>query len=98
MKVNSYNSMEIPYFYRGRAISALYGSRTWHSFKNRKGGLFAYKVGYVPMGYEKRPDLIANEFFGSPRSWWFLLEVNNISDPFEGLSLGTRIRIPANGI
>ena len=97
MKNTAFNSMEIPYVHRGRSISALYGSRAWHNLKMSKDSI-SYTIGYVPMGFEKRPDLISNLFFGDPSSWWFLLEVNNISDPFEELGRGVRIRIPSNGI
>jgi len=55
-----------------------------------------YKVGYVPEGYAHRPDLIANLFYGSPAFWWKILEINGISDPFEGLNAGDRIFLPRN--
>jgi len=55
---------------------------------------FEYEIGYVPNGYEHRPDLIANVFFGSPKYWWLLMLVNNITDPNEGFKLNERILIP----
>ena len=92
------NSLEISYTYRGRHISALYGSSSWHHFKLNKSHYFKYKLGYVPLGFEGRPDSISNLFLDTPSFWWVVLEANNISDPFEGLVNGTRIRIPIHGI
>ena len=55
---------------------------------------YAYDVGYVPAGYEHRPDLISNVFYGSPKNWWLLMLVNGISDPGEGFTQNQRILIP----
>jgi len=55
---------------------------------------YEYTVGYVPNGYEHRPDLISNTFYGTPKYWWLLLLVNGISDPFEGFLHNQRILIP----
>jgi len=55
---------------------------------------YEYEVGYVPAGYEHRPDLISHIFYGSPKNWWLLCVVNGISDPFEGFQTNQRILIP----
>ncbi len=55
---------------------------------------YEYEVGYVPAGYEHRPDLISNVFYGSPKNWWLLMLVNGISDPFEGFNQNEAILIP----
>tara|TARA_R110002051_G_scaffold240473_1_gene300954 strand:+ start:757 stop:1059 length:303 start_codon:yes stop_codon:yes gene_type:complete len=55
---------------------------------------YVYEVGYVPAGYEHRPDLISNVFYGSPKNWWLLMYVNGINDPFEGFNTNDRILIP----
>ena len=55
---------------------------------------YEYEIGFVPPGYEHRPDLISNVFYGSPRNWWLLMLVNGINDPFEGFYVGQRILIP----
>ena len=54
---------------------------------------YEYEVGYVPEGYENRPDLISNVFYGTPKHWWLLMMVNNITDPFEGFQVNQRIVI-----
>jgi hypothetical protein len=41
-----------------------------------------------------RIDLIANEFLGSPESWWKIMDFNpEIIDPFD-IQVGTVVRIP----
>ena len=53
-----------------------------------------YEVGYIPQGYQHRPDLISSLFYGSPKNWWLLMLVNNITDPFEGFKVNEQILIP----
>ena len=55
---------------------------------------YKYEVGYVPNGYEHRPDLISNVFYGTPKNWWLLMLVNSISDPNEGFKINDKILIP----
>ena len=55
---------------------------------------YDYEVGFVPPGFEHRPDLISNVFYGTPDKFWLLMLVNNISDPFEGFKVNDRILIP----
>tara|TARA_R100001509_G_scaffold73000_1_gene40711 strand:- start:4271 stop:4567 length:297 start_codon:yes stop_codon:yes gene_type:complete len=51
------------------------------------------EVGIIPPGYEHRADRIAELFYGSPTLDWVVLWTNNISDPFEQLNVGDRIKI-----
>ena len=94
--LDSLDKSQEEYTYRGRKIKALYGSEAWHNFISNTDNIFKYKIGYVPLGFEARPDLISDVFFDTPELWWLLLRVNNIKDPFEDLTPGTRIRIPTN--
>ena len=55
---------------------------------------YEYKVGFVPAGFEHRPDLISYVFYDTPAYWWLLMSVNNITDPFEGFNTNDRILIP----
>ena len=48
----------------------------------------------IPPGYEHRPDAIAYKFYGAPELFWIILRYNNITDPFESLTQGSKIRIP----
>jgi len=52
-----------------------------------------YSVGTIPYGYAHRADLIADLFYGSPTLDWVVLWTNNISDPFQELNVGDRIKI-----
>ena len=47
--------------------------------------------------YDKRPDLFANDFYGSPRLWWILVQRNMdiLIDPIEDFTAGTEIFVPA---
>ena len=98
MARDSLAKSEVFYTYRGRRVSALYGSDGWTKFIQNMGGMFNYKVGYVPLGFEQRPDLISDVFFDTPELWWLLLRVNNMEDPFEDLKTGTKIKIPTNDL
>jgi hypothetical protein len=43
----------------------------------------------------KRPDLIAQTFYGNPEYWWVIYEFNGIRNPLFDLKLGQVLRIPA---
>jgi hypothetical protein len=51
------------------------------------------RVGIIPPGYEHRADRIADLFYGSPNLDWVVCWSNNISDPFQQLNVGDRIRV-----
>ena len=51
---------------------------------------------YVLEEYEVgRPDLISYRYYKTPKLYWLILHVNDISDPFEDMYPGMLIRIPA---
>lgn len=52
-----------------------------------------FRIGVIPPGYEHRADKIADLFFGSPSLDWVILWSNNISDTFQQLNVGDRIKI-----
>lgn len=41
-----------------------------------------------------RPDLISDVFYDTPDNWWFVMHINNISDPFQEMTSDKRIKIP----
>tara|TARA_R110002020_G_scaffold40484_1_gene119662 strand:- start:739 stop:1044 length:306 start_codon:yes stop_codon:yes gene_type:complete len=53
------------------------------------------RVGRIPPQFAHRPDLISNLFYGTPGYWWYLMQVNGISDPMEGFNSGDQILIPS---
>lgn len=81
-------------YHRNVKVNTIVNAPSFDSIVTDIEGAFDYDVGYVPLGYEHRPDLISNVFYGSPKNWWLLMLVNNIVDPFEGFSVNERILIP----
>ena len=51
------------------------------------------RLGTIPPGFEHRADKIAELFYGSPQLDWLVCWTNNISDPFQQLNVGDRIKI-----
>jgi len=58
------------------------------------------KVIQIENKYHKRPDLFANDFYGSPRLWWVLVmrNMDTLIDPIEDFTSGTEIFVPSTEI
>ena len=80
--------------HRGVTTTTILNTSKFDSILENLDSAFEYEVGYVPFGYEHRPDLISNVFYGSPKNWWLLMLVNGITDPGEGFNVSQRILIP----
>jgi hypothetical protein len=52
-----------------------------------------YSVGNIPPGYEHRADRISELFYDTPDLDWLVCWTNNVSDPFQQLNVGDRIKI-----
>mgnify|MGYP003114465479 CR=1 FL=1 len=78
--------------FKGRPVTSTLNSenlsQSLSMLDNQSGG-----IGIIPPGYEHRPDKIADLFYGSPTLDWVVLWTNDISDPFEQLKVGDRIKI-----
>lgn len=48
----------------------------------------------IPAGYEHRPDLISDLFYGTVTKDWMIVMFNNIKDPFQQLNVGDKILLP----
>ena len=48
----------------------------------------------ITKGYNHRPDAIADRFLDSPELFWVILVYNKITNPFEALTIGSKIKIP----
>ena len=83
----------IDLYHKGRNVSTTVGSVLYENGIISLGGIPAVEK-FVPAGYDHRPDLIANLFFDGPSSWWLVMELNGLSDPFDSLKLGERIMLP----
>ena len=80
-------------YHKGRSVPTSVGSVIYENSIISLGGIPAVEK-FVPAGYEHRPDLISNLFFDGPSSWWLVMELNGLSDPFDSLKLGERIMLP----
>lgn len=86
----SYNTVR----HKDKTISTIVNDPLFDTMVGDLENAYDYEVGYVPAGYENRPDLISNVFYGTPINWWLLMLVNNITDPSEGFTQNQRILIP----
>lgn len=80
--------------HRNAKVKTIYNAPAYDKLIGNLENAYEYEVGYVPLGYEHRPDLISNVFYGTPAYWWLLMLVNSISDPNEGFKVADRILIP----
>lgn len=80
--------------HRNAKVKTSYNTKGYDKVLGDLENAYDYEVGYVPAGYEHRPDLISNVFYGTPAYWWLLMLVNSISDPHEGFKVSDRILIP----
>ena len=80
--------------HRNAEVTTILNSPVFDSMLVDLDAQYEYEVGFVPAGYEHRPDLISNVYYGSPNNWWLLMLVNSITDPFEGFNVNERILIP----
>jgi hypothetical protein len=101
MKQKENNSLYGPYSvsmntvtHRNAEVTTILNTKKFDNIIENLDTAYDYEVGYVPAGFEHRPDLISNVFYGSPDKWWLLMLVNNVSDPFEGFKVQDRILIP----
>jgi len=55
------------------------------------------KIVAIEAKYENRPDLFANDYYGSPRLWWVLVVRNPdvLIDPLEDFKTGVEIFVPS---
>jgi hypothetical protein len=88
-----YKIGSVDYTHKGKIIRSIVGSKAAiEHIKNLDPN--DYQVGYVPNGYEKRPDLISNIFYRSPSYFWSIMFYSNLPDAFEDFDVGSRILIP----
>tara|TARA_R100000008_G_scaffold68544_1_gene45743 strand:- start:309 stop:641 length:333 start_codon:yes stop_codon:yes gene_type:complete len=81
--------------HKGKRINTVLHSESYESYIDelQNSPSMAYTI---ELGYEHRPDAIANRFLGSPDLFWVILAMNNIENPFEKLTVGSKIQIPVN--
>jgi hypothetical protein len=78
--------------HKGKKVVTSLGSIEFRSFIDSMDRS-DFQVGTIPPGYEHRADKIADLFYEDPNLDWLVCWTNNISDPFQQLNVGDRIRI-----
>jgi len=81
-------------FHKNKNVISTLDSSNFELFFGSMNNI-TFSVGFIPTGYEHRPDLISNLFYGTPLLDWFICYFNNIKDPFNELNVGDRILIPS---
>ena len=75
----------------GKVVTTLNSSELESFVRNIEEQPFT--LGVIPPGYEHRADKISNLFYGTPHLDWLICWSNNVSDPFQQLNVGDRIKI-----
>ena len=91
---NPYQNNPRRYTHKTKRVSSLLHKRSVDDLRRLLDTEYDYEVGYVPPGYEHRPDKISDVFYGTPDNWWLLLMANGINDPLEGFKVNQKIKIP----
>ena len=78
--------------HRGKPIMTSLNTNLQDYFKNLEN--IEIDVGYIPAGYEHRPDLISELFYNTVTKDWVIMMFNNIKDPFQELNVGDRVLLP----
>ena len=85
---------EVVIEHKGKNIRTSVGNRNYESIFGGTNPSFSKTAGNIPLGYQHRPELIANLFLNTPKGWWIICERNAIFDVFEQLNSGDRLIIP----
>lgn len=91
--INQYSKGFFKTTHKNKTVVSSLNSTNFEKYYNNLNSL-RFKVGYIPLGYEHRPDLISNLFLGTPTLDWMICYFNNVKDPFNELNVGDRILIP----
>lgn len=80
--------------HRNCKVRTILNTPTFDNLIKNVENAYNYEVGYIPKGFEHRPDLISDVFTNTPDNWWLLLLINNKPDPNEAFKTNERILIP----
>ena len=78
--------------HKEKQVASSLNSQSFQASLNRLRSL-PRRVGVIPPGFEHRADLIADLFYGSPTLDSVVCWINNLSDPFQQLTVGDSIVI-----
>jgi len=94
MAASRYDKGGATYIHRNVKVTTSLGNPFQDELYKFSDLVLTGEVGNIPVGFEHRPDLISNLFYGTPENWWILMLANGVTDPFEGFNVGDRIVIP----
>jgi len=80
--------------HKGTTIKLAVGDKIYDALVETSDSSENQTVGFIPVGFSNRPDLISQVFYGTPANWWIIMLNNNIEDPFEKLKAGDAIKVP----
>lgn len=93
MENGHYSIGSVSYRHKGKIIKSIVGSpAAIDHIKNLNPEDF--EVGYIPNGYEHRPDLISWVYHDTPSRFWSIMFYSNLPDAFEDFQVGSRILTP----
>lgn len=90
--INHYSIGSVQVEHKGKIITTSLHQDVDEYLRNLESSKI--EVGYIPAGYEHRPDLISDLFYNTVTKDWLILMFNNIKDPFQQLNVGDRILLP----
>lgn len=91
--LSRYDSGMVEVKHRGKTVTTSVGTTMDDIIVNLEK-TYSFQKGKVPVFHKHRPDLISDIFYDSPKYWWFILQFNEINDPFTDLNPGDDIFIP----
>jgi len=80
--------------HKGKTLATALANIEYQNFVEDLDNAFEYEEVMVTPEVKHRPDLIADAFYDSVDLDWLVLLCNNISNPFQGLNVGDKIRLP----
>ena len=96
----NYNSPSQSRYFFGKTVLSHKGRNTTTSVGSKQDRDIVQlpnqpmRRGNVPNMFDNRPDLMSNVFYDTPGYWWYIMQANGVSDPFEQLNAGDPINIP----
>ena len=84
----------VPLPHKGQITTISAGSLSYEALIDNLQSSVYNRQKFVPAGYAHSPDLIADLFFDGASSWWAVMEINGLSDPFEDLNLNDMVYLP----
>jgi hypothetical protein len=92
--LSRYNYGVIYQEHKGVTTSTAVGTPYFDNFNPINANPREYKLGRLPLQFSHRPDLISHAFYNTPGYWWYIMQLNNITDPFESLNSAELLIFP----